>query len=480
MPALPNLRGPSSIKLDTLIGLRWIAIGGQTAAILIVGVILGFPMPVGICFALTAASAWLNLFLKLRFPSSLLLSNKAATLLLAYDALQLAGLLYLTGGLENPFSLLLLVPVLVSATAQPLRHTIALAALTVVVTSLLWAFHQPLPWPEGETIDMPTLYVAAVWMANLGAMIFAGAYAFRVSNEARKLSTALAATELVLEREHHLSALDGLAAAAAHELGTPLGTIAVVAKEMQKELPPDSPLAGDVALLISQSQRCREILGRLTSLSAQQDWSRSRQPLTHLLAEAAEPYDAFDKKVRIGVATQVGAEPVGQHNPAILYGIGNLIENAVDFAKTTVDITASWTGTTVTVEVADDGPGFAPEIIDRIGEPYVTTRTGPDEPHRRDHEAGGLGLGFFIAKTFLERSGARLKLANRIPPATGAIVTIIWPRSAYEAERPPIPGSTVGAGGGADYMQAKQATSDADERMIGTLAWSKPPRRAPS
>jgi len=456
MPALaqsPATLSQSPIKLDTLIGLRWVAIAGQTAAILVVGVFLGYPMAVGACFALTAASAWLNLFLKLKFPSTHRVTDNQAAALLAYDSLQLSGLLYLTGGLENPFALLLLVPVLVSASSLAMRYTLGLGLLTIASTTLLWQYHAPLPWPDEAALDirMPLLYVGGIWLANLSALTFAAIYTFRVTSESRKLATALAATELVLEREHHLSQLDGLAAAAAHELGTPLATITVVAKELQKELDPASPQAADVQLLVSQAERCREILGRLKSLSGETDWTRDHKPLTHFLTDAAEPYKDLDADVRIAVATQVGPEPVGRHNPATLYGIGNLIENAVDFAHHTVEVTASWTPNTVTVEIADDGPGFAPEVIDRIGEPYVTTRAAPSEPGKPDHEAGGLGLGFFIAKTFLERSGAKLKLANRPLPRTGAIVTITWPRAAYETglgrseTRPQVGSGTNGA-----------------------------------
>ena len=421
------------IKLDTLIGLRWIAIGGQTAAILVVWLWLGFEMPVALCFALTALSAWLNLFLKLRYPSNLRLRDTPAAILLAYDALQLAGLLYLTGGLQNPFALLLLVPVLVSATALSLRHTIALGALTVMITTLLWPFHQPLPWDPalGEMNQLPVLYIGGVWLAILSALVFSGFYTFRVASEARKLANALSATELVLEREHHLSELDGLAAAAAHELGTPLATIAVVAKELQKELPPNSPLAPDIALLISQSERCRAILGQLTSLGTQSDWSHGLRSIRALLAEAVEPYADGGIDVRIELGTTLGPEPMDRRNPATVYGIGNLIENAVDFANKAVEVRASWDEHNVTVEIVDDGPGFAAEVIDRIGEPYVTTRAPLGDFEAHHHEAGGLGLGFFIAKTFLERSGARLRLANRPPPAGGAIVRITWPREAY-------------------------------------------------
>ena len=434
------------IKLDTLIGLRWIAIGGQTAAVLVVWLWLGFPMPVALCFVLTALSAWLNLFLKLRFPANLRLRDTPAAALLAYDAVQLAGLLYLTGGLQNPFALLLLVPVMVSATALSLRHTIALGALTLLVTTLLWPFHHPLPWnaTAGEMNQLPVLYIGAVWLAILSALMFSAFYTFRVASEARKLANALAATELVLEREYHLSDLDGLAAAAAHELGTPLATIAVVAKELQKEIKPDSPLEPDIALLISQSERCRNILGQLTSLGTQSDWSHDRRGIRALLAEAVEPYTDGDIEVLIEIGESKGPEPADRRNPATLYGIGNLIENAVDFARKRVEVKASWNENQVKVEIVDDGPGFAAEVIDRIGEPYVTTRAPAGNLEAKHHEAGGLGLGFFIAKTFLERSGARLRLANHPRPGSGAVVRISWPRAAYGFgnNRDRIPGAS--------------------------------------
>lgn len=421
------------IRLDTLVGLRWIAIGGQTAAILVVWLMLGFPLPAALCFALTALSAWLNIFLQLKYPSNLRLRDTPAAFLLGYDLLQLVGLLFLTGGLQNPFAILLLVPVLVSATALSLRHTLALGALTLVSTTLLWPFHLPLPWEEsaGAMSQLPVLYVGAVWLALLLAMVFSAVYTFRVANEARKLANALSATELVLEREYHLSELDGLAAAAAHELGTPLATIAVVAKELHKEAEPGSPLAADIELLISQSERCRQILARLTSLGTQPDWSHSRRHLSHLLAEATEPYAGGDIDIEIKTGESSGPEPEDGRNPAILYGLGNVIENAVDFARSKVSVRESWSDEHVTIEIVDDGPGFSDDILDRVGEPYVTTRGRRGDAAAQDHEAGGLGLGLFIAKTFFERSGATLRLANLPPPGHGAVVRIRWPRAVY-------------------------------------------------
>lgn len=440
------------IRLDTLVALRWIAIGGQTAAILVVWLWLGYPLPVVQAFVLIALSAWLNLFLQLRFPSHLRLRDTPAAMLLAYDTVQLGGLLYLTGGLQNPFALLLLVPALVSATALPLRHTVALGALTVIVATLLWPYHHPLPWTPGVLDHMPDLFIGGVWLAIFLALVFSTVYAFRVANEARKLANALSATELVMEREYHLSELDGLAAAAAHELGTPLATIALVAKELQKDTDPASAQAGDIALLVSQSERCREILGRLTSLGTSSDWSHDTRSVRALLAEAIEPYAGGDIDVHVEVGEHNGAEPVDRRNPAILYGLGNLIENAVDFARSKVDIRVSWTADNV-VEIVDDGPGFAPEVIDRIGEPYVTTRGHRGKPEEvPDAEAGGLGLGFFIAKTFLERSGARLRLANRAPPENGAIVRITWPRAVYGRQKRNAAAEKFGSGEQAAYM----------------------------
>ncbi len=426
-----------SLRLETLVRLRWLAVGGQTVAILVVLFGLGFPLPVLPCFVLIVVSALLNIALGTRFPASLRLGTWPAFGLLAYDALQLAGLLYLTGGLQNPFSVLLLVPVIISATALAKRPTVLLALLVIALATILALDHRPLPWTRGESLPLPLVYVAGGWVALVSACLFIGVYTYRVAKEARRLATALSATELVIAREQHLSALDGLAAAAAHELGTPLATIALVAKELERELPPDSPYAEDIALLKSQSQRCRDILAKLTSMSSQGDALLARQPLSHLIDEVVEPYRTFDVEIAVETGKSEGPEPVGVRNPAIVYGLANLVENAVDFASSRVDLISEWSAGEVSVTIRDDGPGFAPGIIDRIGEPYVTTRgraeDGDDGADGVDHEAGGLGLGFFIAKTLLERNGARLKFANRDAPATGATIKITWPRAMMDA-----------------------------------------------
>jgi two-component system, sensor histidine kinase RegB len=416
------------LRLSTLIRLRWLAISGQTAAILIVGFWFEFPLPLGACFALIALSAWLNLGLRLVFPASHRLDPNWATLLLAYDILQLAGLLYLTGGLENPFAILLLGPAMVSATTLQPDKTFLLGAMTLAAATILVFIHEPLPWFPGDAFRAPLHYVGGVWVALVCALIFMAFYAFRVAEEARQLADALAATELVLQREQHLSALDGLAAAAAHELGTPLATIALVANELAGEIPPDDPHGEDIRLISAQSERCREILSKIASLSTAPEGPLGRMPLSHVLEEAAAPHRDFGIAIRIESKGN-GPEPVAARNPGLAYGLGNLVDNAVDFAQSEVQLKAEWSPAAVTVTILDDGPGFSPDLIDRVGEPYVTTRRADSVP---TGEHNGLGLGIFIAKTLLERSGARLRLANHKPPEKGAVVTIEWPRGQFE------------------------------------------------
>lgn len=427
------------LRLDTLIRLRWLAISGQTLAIVFVEWVLGFSLPIGACLAVVALSAWLNLALRLRNPGARRLSDAEAAWLLAYDILQLAALLFLTGGLANPFALLFLAPVLISATALSPRTTVLLGVLAAVCAALVGLWQMPLPWAAGGHLVgtaplLPPLYLVANWLALAIAIAFMGVHAWRVAEETRELSEALAATELVLAREQHLSALDGLAAAAAHELGTPLATITVVAKELARSLPPDNPVSDDIRLVSEQAERCRAILRTLTSLGAG-DAPFDRMPISHILEDVVAPHRNFGITIAVTLparAAEGSDEPIIARNPGLLYGLGNIVENAVDFAESRVNIVANWTGEDVTITITDDGPGFPPELIDSIGAPYVTSRgrhrwRRDVEPESEEGQQG-LGLGVFIAKTLLERSGAELAFVNRPPPAHGASVSVRWPR----------------------------------------------------
>jgi two-component system sensor histidine kinase RegB len=429
-------RDARRLRLDTLVLLRWLAVIGQSAAVAGVHFGLGFPVPFGACFAVIALSALLNIALRVGFPASHRLGDNAATLLLAFDILQLAALLYLTGGLQNPFSLLFLAPVLISATALTPERTLGLGLLAIGCATLLALVHRPLPWTPGETLHLPFLFVTGIWAAILLGSAFTGIYAWRVAEEARQLGQALAATELVLAREQHLSQLDGLAAAAAHELGTPLATIALVVKELAPRLAQADPeIVDDVRLLQEQVDRCRGILAKLTSLGHESETNGilESMSLKHLVEDVVETQRGLGVPIVIEASGE-GREPVARRNPGLIYGLTNLVDNAVDFAEREVRIEAVWTEHDVGLVIRDDGPGFAPDVLLRVGEPYVTTR-GPDKKTPGEEGSGGLGLGLFIAKTLIERTGGQLSFGNAAPPARGAVIRITWPREAFERRR---------------------------------------------
>lgn len=420
-------RSNRHLRLDTLVRLRWLAISGQSLAVAGVHFGLGFVLPFGWCFAVIAVSAWLNIALRIRFPLSHRLRAGAATALLAFDIIQLAALLYLTGGLQNPFSILFLAPVMISATALPPQRTLLLGLLAVALATAVSFTHLPLPWAGDNQPVLPPFYQAGNWIALVLGIGFTGIYAWRVAKEARDLSDALTATELVLAREQHLSQLDGLAAAAAHELGTPLATIALVARELSRLAPAEGEMAEDITLLREQVERCRGILGKLASLQDDDGSPLDQLSLTLLIEEAAGPQRPFGVPFEIEMLGD-RPEPVCRRNPGMIYGLGNIVDNAVDFARSAVAITARWTPTHVTLTIADDGPGFPPDVLMRAGEPYLSR--GASE----SRAGGGLGLGLFIAKTLLERGGAALEFSNLPAPASGASIRIVWPRAIFEAD----------------------------------------------
>jgi two-component system, sensor histidine kinase RegB len=417
------------LRLDTLIRLRWLAVGGQLAAVILVYWILGFPLPIVPAMAIIAVSAGLNLALRARYPTTFRMEDRPAAALLAYDVVQLAALLYLTGGLENPFALLFLAPVMISATTLPPARTLALGILAMVATTLLAFFHRPLPWPLEQALTLPSLYLAGLWLSLMLGMSFIGIYAWRVADEARQIRNALAATELVLAREQHLSQLDGLAAAAAHELGTPLATIALVVKELDLAVKPGALHKDDIELLKDQTARCRQILSKITTLGTEPAGPLLAVRLRQLLEEVCAPQRPFHVKLVIE-SEGSDPEPVCKRSAGLIYGLENIIDNAVDFASTTVTIRAVWTPDKISISILDDGPGFALDVLRRIGEPYISTRKL--ENRTDEGVTGGLGLGLFIAKTLLERSGAVFSAENSGSPDHGAKVRIEWRRNNFE------------------------------------------------
>jgi two-component system, sensor histidine kinase RegB len=425
--------GFGRISLRTLVPIRWVAVAGQVLTILVVHYGLGYRLPLLPALGVVAGSVLLNVILILLRQAAARLGERDAALCLGYDILQLAILIYLTGGLQNPFSILILAPVTVAATILSRRPVIALCTLAVAAISVLALWHMPLPW-RTEPLVFPPELVLGIWVALVLATVFIGAYTWSVAQEARRLRDAIAATQLALAREQRISAVGALAAAAAHELGSPLATIAVVAKELAHDLPIDSPHAEDAALLLSQSERCRKILAELARQPEHDGGSPyTRLPISALVETAGSLHQHKGVKLILATAGQPGPEePLVRRSPEIMHGLNNLIQNAVQFARREVSVTTFWDDASVIVEVADDGPGFPLHLLGRLGEPYISTRAGA-----ADH----MGLGIFIAQSLLERSGARLTFDNL--PEGGAHVAISWKRANLETVEKTQPRKTA-------------------------------------
>jgi two-component system sensor histidine kinase RegB len=408
--------GGGRVRLRTLVLIRWIAVAGQALALLFVHYGLEFQLPLTLSLAVVGISVVLNVAVFLLYPSAYRLTDRGAAIYLGFDLLQLAVLVYLTGGLSNPFSLLFLVPVTISATILSLQSTVCLGLFALAAVSLLAFHHLPLPWTDNG-LELPGAYIAGTWAALALGMGFISVYAWQVAAEARRMSDALGETQLALAREQQLSALGGLAAAAAHELGTPLSTITLVAKELARDLPTDSPVAEDVALLMSEALRCRDILARLSRKPTGDGPANfAPLPVSGMVEVAAAPHRRAGIAVDIAAVT-TGAQPTLHWSPEIVHGLGNLIQNAVDFAHSRVEIAIAWDAAAVRIAIRDDGPGIGAEVMSALGEPYTTSR--PDD--------GGMGLGIFIAKTLLEHTGAAVAFANR--PSGGCEVAITWRRA---------------------------------------------------
>jgi len=428
--------GFGRISLRTLVPIRWVAIAGQALTIIIVHFGLGFSLPLVPALGVVGGSVLLNVVLILLRQVAARLGERDAALCLGYDILQLAILLHLTGGLQNPFSILILAPVTVAATILSRRPVIVLSVLAVASISVLALWHEPLPW-RTEPLVFPAELVLGIWVALVLATVFIGGYTWSVAQEAGRLRDAVTATQLALAREQRVSAVGALAAAAAHELGSPLATIAVVAKELVRDLPDDSPHAEDAALLLSQSERCRTILAELAQQPEDDGGSPyTRLPISALVEAAGALHQNQGVKLIFATAGQPAPEePLVRRSPEIMHGLNNLVQNAVQFARREVSVTTFWDRSTVTVEVVDDGPGFPLHLLGRLGEPYISTRAGA-----ADH----MGLGIFIAQSLLERSGARLVFDNL--PDGGAHVAISWNRANLEMVekiRPPAAPANV-------------------------------------
>ncbi len=425
-----NLRLRDHLRLRTLVRLRWLAILGQTAMVLLVAFGFGFSIRLWLCLGIVLASVWLNVTLSLDRRTNARLHDWEAVLQLSFDALQLALLLGATGGLSNPFCLMLIAPATVAAANLPTRYGIAVIGVSLMAAFALAFWSLNLPWRMGEVFALPEIYRFGFLGAIVIGMLFTAGYAWQAAQESGRMEQALAATQAVLEKEHRLSALGGLAAAAAHELGTPLGTIQVVAKEMLHALPRDNPLYEDAELLVSQSQRCRDILKALSARPDVGDAVYDQMSLRAFLEATASPYRNDRTRIVVTVMAD-GGEVSGEairirRRPEWLHAFSAFVENAVDFARSQVNIRAEVSKTYVSVEISDDGAGFAPDILSRLGDPYISSRHGSDGVVPGADTHSGMGLGFFIAKTLCEYTGAMVTFGNK--DSGGAYVKALWRR----------------------------------------------------
>ncbi len=431
------------VRLRTLILLRWMAMGGQLAAITVADWVYNVSLPLGLCYMAVGASVIANLISIFVYPQNKRLSEPEAMLTLLFDLSQLAFLLYLTGGLTNPFALLILAPVTISASALELRTTLLLGALAVLFTTAIALINVPLRFDSGAVLEIPTFFEFGFWLAIVIGIVFLGLYSRRVALEIRSMSDALLATQMALAREQKLTDLGGVVAAAAHELGTPLATIKLVSAEMIEDLADRPDLLEDAKLIRDQADRCRDIL-RSMGRAGKDDLHLRQAPLDAVLREAAEPHLNRGKRLEFRCEPGPGGserQPLVQRRPELIHGLRNLVQNAVDFARSAVWIDGEWTADRLIVRIVDDGEGYPPNLLGRIGDPFVRSRRADQDLARRP-EYEGMGLGLFIAKTLLERTGADLSFANAADPfltpaerpeRCGAIVVVVWDLAAITA-----------------------------------------------
>jgi len=435
------------IKLRTLVIVRWFAIAGQSLACLVAQFYVGIDLPVTFCALVIGASVLVNLISMTRFPGNRRLTENEAVGVLAFDVVQICLLLAVTGGIHNPFVLLVLAPVTIATSALPSRVTFILAGLAIVLVTLIAYFNVPLTLSSGRELAMPDIFAFGLWIAIVIGVGFIAVYNQRVTAEMTSMSEALLATQMALAREQKLTDLGGVVAATAHELGTPLATIKLVSAELMEELEQDNDLHADASLIRDQAVRCSNILKSM-GRAGKDDMHLRSAPWRAVVEEAAEPHMTRGPMVDFILDPNApGEDPLILRKPEIIHGIRNIIQNAVDFAQHLVEVEITWTKKEIKLTIRDDGGGFSPMVIDRLGDPFVRRR---QETANLVQRAGyeGMGLGLFIAKTLLERSGAKLLFRNDSEEGeTGAVVEMSWDRRDVEtkplqgADNPPITGS---------------------------------------
>lgn len=410
------------IRARTLINLRWIAVLGQTITCLVVDNFFGFQLPWLEILLTILALIISNLFLYPRYSVNSRLSETSTTFVIAGDILQLALLIFFTGGLSNPFVVLFITPIAITVTSLPIRSTSILIILTIIFITILGFFNYPLE-NDLTNLFVPPIFILGMWVSLFVTILFLSFYAGGLTDESRKISAALKVAENLLVREKNLSSLDGLAAAAAHHLGTPLGTISLIANELKNDDGVNESAKKDLMILSQEVDKCKKILGSLGEKPSSDDDLITKIELQALLEELCELIKI--KEIKFSINFNEGdlgiKEILLTRRSELLLGLANIIENAADFAKSTVELNVSKKDKFINLEINDDGKGFSSSILSRIGDPYVSSRS------KSSNNRDGLGLGFFISKTLLERLNITLQAYNKVYPDHGAIVLIRIP-----------------------------------------------------
>ncbi len=420
MKFLEIFKTSDNIQLDkkTLVILRWIAIIGQFITLNFVYFILSFEFPFSACISIIFFGTLTNIFLQFKEKKKLL-SNFSSTIYLTYDLTQLALLVFFTGGITNPFVLLLVIPAVVSSTFLSIRSTINLSFITTVFLLVLTIYYFPLPSSAELHFHVPNYYLYGIPIAIVIGLIFLCYFGVRFGLENRKRTEALNRLEMVLAKEHELKTIGVQAAAAAHSLSTPLSTIKLVAKELEKEMENNSKHSKDIKLLHSQALRCGDILKKLSMSPLKRDEFFENVKLEDLLIEITNSFKEISNK-NFSIKTENNkSEILIKRKAEITYGLRNFIGNASKFSDSLIEIELQSNQKITTIKICDDGPGFPEDIKNFLGEPYI---------HSKDQKIdakSGLGLGTFIGKTLLERMQASVKFATS-PNLKGAMVTIEW------------------------------------------------------
>ena len=409
-----------NIQLDkkTFVILRWLAIVGQYFTISVVYFILSFEILFFYCSVIILIGAVTNIYLQFKFKENQL-NNLTSTIFLFYDLIQLTLLLYLTGGITNPFTILLIIPAIVSSTFLTLRSTVNLSIVTIMILIVLTIYHLPLPHPGDLHFHVPNYYLYAIPIAIIIGLIFLTYFGTRFGKESRKRTEALNRLELILAKEHELESIGLQAAAAAHSLGTPLSTITVIAKELEKEIGNNSKYSKDISLLLSQTKRCSDILKNLSKDQLKEDSFLTDIKIEDLLNEIIRSFSEISNKKLSLFVERNEVNPQIKRTLEITYGLRNFIGNAVKYGKSLVEISLESNNKVTEVRICDDGPGFSNDILEVLGEPYIRSK------NKIISSKSGLGLGTFIGKTLLERMKAKVEFGKCLK-TNGAMVTICW------------------------------------------------------